>query len=72
MAAPMPFRQFKELLKEHKCTYEQKKVGTHYFIYDEEGQFVSDFCIKHGKNTKGEEVLPCYVSEFRRAIKGKS
>ena len=67
MAAPMPFRKFKKLLKTYECTF---KVGgnNHYSIYDKDGVFVSGFGIKH---PGPKEVKPCYVDEFLDAINGE-
>lgn len=70
MTAPMPFRKFHELLKEHGCTYERRGKASHYFIFDADGNFVSDFSVTHGKNTKGDEVKPFYVKQFTKAIAG--
>lgn len=68
MAPPIPLREFKKLVARYGCRIEQLAKSSHYKIVDEDGVVISGFPIKHGKNTKGNEVKPVYVKQFLDAI----
>ncbi len=51
------------MVKSHGCTVERQ--GSHgKVLYN--GKFVSNFAVMHGKRTKGEMVLGCYISLFEK------
>jgi hypothetical protein len=59
----MSVRDFHKLLKQHKCTWEQKGDATHFYIKDETGKVVSTFSVQKRTN-----VLYCYVHNFKKAM----
>lgn len=64
--APIPFRQFKQLVESHGCTVCQTKKE--WIVLNENGAIVSTFSITHGKRTKGNEVKQIYKMKFLQGL----
>lgn len=58
---PITYREFVKLVKSHGCDVFRK--GSHGKVLFN-GKFVCRFAVTHGKHTKGDMVLGCYVSQF--------
>ncbi len=65
---PVDFRRFKKEIERSGYFVEPTRKG-HYWVITSTGGKLLMFAITHRKNSKGGEVLDCYVNKVRNEIK---
>lgn len=69
-APVIPYKTFLEEIKANGHVVRRCK-GTHFAIEDNDGNYVSDFCLPHGGSGKSSEIGIPYVKKYRRAVRGE-